>query len=159
LHERLRYQSPFSPDVDNILKPLLDAIRGPDGLLVDDCQVQAVSCHWIDWPSSFQRVSFELRYMPDDYIQKTGLVFVHIGRQLYMPLNETPPAKTQLLLLDAWSQMMATSEALERFTNDYAVAKAVTPIQHPFHGSRLRGFKKLEASVVRQQLESQLTSR
>jgi Holliday junction resolvase RusA-like endonuclease len=50
LHEQYRYESDAAPDVDNILKPLLDALCGPQGVLIDDCQVQAVDCRWIDWP-------------------------------------------------------------------------------------------------------------
>src|ERR1035438_2459116 len=38
LHEQDRYESDAAPDVDNILKPLLDALCGPEGVLIDDCQ-------------------------------------------------------------------------------------------------------------------------
>ena len=37
-----RYESCTTPDVDNIVKPLLDALVGPDGVLVDDCQMSSV---------------------------------------------------------------------------------------------------------------------
>ena len=49
VHEQDRYESDAAPDVDNILKPLLDGLCGPEGVLIDDCQVQAVDCRWIDW--------------------------------------------------------------------------------------------------------------
>lgn len=49
LHPKIRYEGVHSPDIDNILKPLLDALSGPSGVLVNDCQVQSVRCSWIDW--------------------------------------------------------------------------------------------------------------
>jgi Holliday junction resolvase RusA-like endonuclease len=33
---RDRYERDSSADVDNIVKPMLDALSGPDGLLIDD---------------------------------------------------------------------------------------------------------------------------
>lgn len=43
-----RYTSDSSFDIDNIVKPTLDALVGINGLLFDDCQVQSIICHWID---------------------------------------------------------------------------------------------------------------
>ncbi|MHA7862980.1 RusA family crossover junction endodeoxyribonuclease [Flagellimonas marinaquae] len=42
LHEQERYESGESPDIDNIIKPILDGISGPNGILIDDCQVQTI---------------------------------------------------------------------------------------------------------------------
>lgn len=39
IHERVRYETLQAPDVDNTLKVVLDALCGPDGVLVNDCQV------------------------------------------------------------------------------------------------------------------------
>src|SRR5689334_20678474 len=55
IHEREHYFGVHAPDIDNILKPLLDGISGPEGILVNDCQVQSVSCSWIDWLSDEQK--------------------------------------------------------------------------------------------------------
>lgn len=48
LHEKRRWESPHTlgtPDLDNILKPIIDGLCGPAGLLIDDCQVQSVACN------------------------------------------------------------------------------------------------------------------
>src|SRR5215213_8655356 len=37
---RERYERDSSADVDNIVKPIMDGLCGPDGILIDDCQVQ-----------------------------------------------------------------------------------------------------------------------
>lgn len=67
LHEKRRWESPHTlgtPDLDNILKPLIDGLCGPTGLLIDDCQVQAVACNWIDWERDpDQRITLRIRTM------------------------------------------------------------------------------------------------
>src|SRR5262249_37882925 len=39
VHQSDRYESDASPDLDNFLKPLLDSLTGPKGILIDDCQI------------------------------------------------------------------------------------------------------------------------
>lgn len=55
-----RYTSDSSFDIDNIVKPTLDALVGINGLIFDDCQVQSIICHWIDKNED-----------QDDYVQIT----------------------------------------------------------------------------------------
>src|ERR1700688_3175599 len=35
---RSRYEQTLHPDIDNIIKPILDALTGPHGLMIDDNQ-------------------------------------------------------------------------------------------------------------------------
>src|SRR6266699_559454 len=87
LHEQDRYESDAAPDVDNILKPLLDALCGPQGVLIDDCQVQSVDCRWLDWPIREQRVEITIDFLADEWISKDDLCFVHLGSSIYFPIN------------------------------------------------------------------------
>lgn len=43
-----RYEKDSSYDIDNIIKPTLDAMTGREGLFIDDCQVQNIECFWVD---------------------------------------------------------------------------------------------------------------
>jgi Holliday junction resolvase RusA-like endonuclease len=43
IHERERYETSASPDVDNVLKPVVDATVGSQGILVDDCHQHRLS--------------------------------------------------------------------------------------------------------------------
>lgn len=86
VYEQERYENPDLPDMDNIIKPILDGLTGPDGVLIDDCQVQTVSSHWIDWNKK-EHHNIRIRYCPDDYVSKQNLAFVNIGNNLYMPFN------------------------------------------------------------------------
>jgi Holliday junction resolvase RusA-like endonuclease len=159
VRERLRYETGTSPDVDNIIKPLLDAICGPHGIMIDDCQVQSIQCNWIDWNRSDQRVRYELRFAPDDFVLKEGLIFVGIGDNLYMPLHTTRPREAQILLLEHWPTRLAMAKELEVLTGDYYAARDVMPIQRPFHVSHLGDFPRVSCEELMEQLLSEADSR
>lgn len=73
VNEQRRYETDAAPDVDNIIKPIIDALCGPQGVLVDDCQVQFVSCHWIDWERDDQQVTIHIERSPGTMgIQETN---------------------------------------------------------------------------------------
>jgi len=157
LHERERYEGVHSPDIDNILKPLLDAISGPRGILVNDCQVQSVRCHWIDWTISDQKLAFEIRYLDDEWIGKADLLWVEYERKLCMPLNTNLPAKIQLDMINCWDTMLSGSRKMEALAGSYEAGRRLLPLQRPFHRARLREFSKTTYDVLRDELK-QLTS-
>lgn len=57
LDEQKMLETPSYGDIDNHAKQLLDTIKGPGGLLIDDCQVQHIDISWIDVPHG---VHFEM---------------------------------------------------------------------------------------------------
>lgn len=157
LHEKERYYGVHSPDIDNILKPLLDGMSGPDGILVNDCQVQSVRCHWIDWTSDNHRLQFEVRFSPDDWIRKKSLLWVDVQDKLCMPLNSDIPTAAQRLLVEAWERMFkARRQVVEDFGN-YEVGKCFMPVQMPFHRARLRGYKVVALGEMKQRLNQEKT--
>lgn len=80
-----RYETDKTYDIDNIIKPTLDAMSGKDGLFIDDCQVQNVMCYWIDKSSEdspdelYIRV-FALEQNNDYVFDKNSIVFFSIRR-------------------------------------------------------------------------------
>jgi Holliday junction resolvase RusA-like endonuclease len=58
-------------DVDNYAKAILDGLKGPNGLLLDDTQVQALTIHWLD-SDGRDRTYFEVSISasPDDFMLK-----------------------------------------------------------------------------------------
>jgi hypothetical protein len=152
IHERIRYETLFAPDVDNTLKVVLDALCGPDGVLINDCQVQHVSCHWIDWTSPEQQLTVTIKHSPDDWVPKNELVFVRVARNLCWPLNLDQPTRVTELILNHLQRMAAAKQKLLNLTGDWYEANRVMPIQQPFHSGRLRGFKVMTIDQVRAQL-------
>jgi Holliday junction resolvase RusA-like endonuclease len=139
IHERVRYETDIAPDVDNVLKPIADALAGPAGVIIDDCQVQAVSCRWIDWAATSQMLTVSVRYRPDEWLPKPDLAFVHMGHSLYMPVCESSPSEGAALVLSTWQMMFASRAKLLEAGWDYSQAQGVMPVQRPFHKSRIAG--------------------
>jgi Holliday junction resolvase RusA-like endonuclease len=139
LHERERYQGVHSPDIDNILKPIIDALSGTTGILINDCQVQSVRCSWIDWTNTDQRLIIRIRAEQDNYLRKDGLEWVEIANKLCMPWYSDLPAEFKLKTLKAWKLMFDAYQTMAD-VDSWDLAKIVTPVVQPFHRARLVGF-------------------
>ncbi|MCI5130534.1 MAG: RusA family crossover junction endodeoxyribonuclease [Candidatus Electrothrix sp. EH2] len=73
-----RYETDTSADIDNIIKPLLDSLCGPSGILIDDNQVQCVTCYWLDTSDyESEKINISIDYIDDEYISKEGLIFIN----------------------------------------------------------------------------------
>jgi len=147
LSEEKRYHTSKSPDVDNIIKPIQDALCGPDALLINDVQVQSVRCHWVDWTSPNHEVTIWVRtLLPDDWVQKDGLVFVRVTDTLCTPFDAALPLRRERL--ETILGMVRGYEELLTETGSYASAKAVLPQQMLFHTAKVQGFRLLSPEEV-----------
>lgn len=141
VHEQKRYETSSSADVDNIIKPLLDALTGPKGIMIDDSQVQTISCNWIDsYSYAIERIVVNVEYSPDEFLPKEGLVFVKVQEHLYMPFSENLPEDSMMSKLDIFEKMFSLRNELIEKGNDYYSAKMVMSVQRVFHKGRLGGF-------------------
>jgi Holliday junction resolvase RusA-like endonuclease len=145
---KTRYESDNSPDLDNILKPIMDALSGPDGIMVDDCQVQALRCKWIDRRVKDEKVTIKLEYNPDHWLRKEGIRFIHIGNGLCFPYPaRTPREALGMIIVSMQSSLEAKNIILEhRF--DYRRAQLIMPKHRFFHRTRLSRFEVLEVSEL-----------
>ncbi len=159
IHERERCESHASPDLDNILKPLLDALHGPRGILIDDSQIQALGIHWIDSPREEQTITIRIRHLPDELIPKAGLLFARVHANLCVPLNMNLPPRGLLVLIDNWEAAFRARGELLRSGMNYYGANRVMPIQRPFHSSRLRSFKIRPLAQLRTEVCKRIGSR
>jgi Holliday junction resolvase RusA-like endonuclease len=156
VHEQDRYESDIKADVDNILKPLLDALCGPKGILIDDCQVQEVCCNWVDSYDRTPRVDIKVRYFHDEFITKNGLCFVHFGKGRCLPINlRIPPEDTLSLVEHLHERMERREQSLER-GDDYYQARYWMPIQRIFHRSRVNRFPVVEFDELLDRLRREI---
>jgi Holliday junction resolvase RusA-like endonuclease len=137
IHEKDRYETDAAPDVDAILKPLLDAMCGPDGLLIDDSQVQSVTCKWVDHGFREQCLKFEIRFLSYEWVSKNRLIFVDFGESMCFPIEGSKSAELVLPLLETVHKMITTKRQIELETGDYYTAKRMLPTQRLFHRSRV----------------------
>jgi Holliday junction resolvase RusA-like endonuclease len=139
VHEKSRWETDASADVDNIVKPLLDGLCGPEGILIDDCQISSLSSTWFGWIRDDHRVTIRIKYDPDHFFLKDGLVFVRLQGALCYPVPKEVRQKGLTLWL-AWLKTALTSrKELEQITGDYYPARHLLP-RGFFHRTRLRGF-------------------
>lgn len=149
-HQRVktRYESDYSPDLDNILKPIMDALSGPAGIMVDDCQVQSLACRWIDRRAKDEKLSIKIQYKPDHWIRKEALRFIHIGGGLCFPYPvRTPKEVLGMLIVSMQSALEAKNIILEHRI-DYRRAQLIMPRHRFFHRTRLSKFEVVEVSEL-----------
>lgn len=154
IHEQERYESDSSADVDNILKPILDALSGSNGVLINDCQVQAVSCHWIDWDRDDQQITIRIEmFGNDEWLLKDGLVFAHMGKGLCYPivLTEIDPQWT-LDILESLEEMLIRREELLAKGASYYRARGIMSVQRVFHISRVQEFNVVQLADLKSEL-------
>ncbi|MDZ8236669.1 MAG: RusA family crossover junction endodeoxyribonuclease [Nostoc sp. ChiQUE01a] len=152
--EQKRYESDSSPDVDNILKPILDAICGPKGILVDDCQIQAISCHWLNYGSESENITINIKmYRNDEWLLKEGLIFVHMGKGLCYPhvLKDIPPDLSLSIVEKLEEKLKLRDEMISKGCT-YNQARGIMSLQRIFHISRVQEFPIIELAELKRQL-------
>jgi Holliday junction resolvase RusA-like endonuclease len=137
VHEQERYESANAPDMDNIIKPILDGLSGTDGVLIDDCQVQTISSHWIDWTRREHQINVTIQYIPDDYVTKKNLMFVNMGSNLFIPMHSDLPWNVKEILISHLERGMNLRNQVLQQTGDYYQAKLFMSTQRLFHKSRV----------------------
>lgn len=139
-----RWETPDAPDVDNILKPLLDALCGPQGILLDDCQVQALGVSWLDWTLDTQSVEILLKFRSDEFLRKEGLSFVRFKDGLCFPI----PGDIRKSHLQPWLQ---AAEAAVKLRD--ATGRIARSILHGnfIHRSRLTEFPVFSLEELREE--------
>ena len=82
-----RFKTGKSFDVDNIIKPTIDALVGRDGLIFDDCQVQSVFCSWVDnYPGARDNIEIRIETLNgngDSVVNKDGICFFQLDKSVY----------------------------------------------------------------------------
>jgi Holliday junction resolvase RusA-like endonuclease len=152
-HERHRYESDASADFDNLLKPMLDAFCGTNGLLVEDCQVRSLGISWISTTSEQPAVTIEFRFIDSDFVPKAGIAFVQIEKALCMPVNLTLPRRVQRILFIIMRYQFVQRRFGEKIRRlDYYNARTFLPVQRRFHRTRLRDFTVMNPKECRAQL-------
>jgi Holliday junction resolvase RusA-like endonuclease len=154
VHEQERYERADSPDIDNIIKPILDGLSGPEGILIDDCQVQTIGSHWVDWTKKEHMINISIHYISEDFFPKKNLVFVNMGNNLFMPFHTNLPKEANILILEHLKKGIDLKDEILDKTGDYHIAKIFSSTQRVFHKSRISGtFKTMELEDFKSSLK------
>lgn len=149
IHERRRWETDASPDVDNILKPLLDGLCGRNGILIDDSQVQSITSFWVGWNRDDQQVDIRIRFSPDEYLDKAGLSFVRLKDALCFPVPAVIRQKGLQIWLNAIEGAIQARETIAALTDSYYPGRYVLP-RGLIHRSRIKDFPVHDLAELRQ---------
>jgi len=153
VHEEKRYESDASADIDNIIKPLLDALCGPTGIMIDDNQVQLVQCSWIDsYIRGKEKIDIRIIYIPDEFVPKDGLAFVNIKNNLCLPFCKHHSPKALSIFISGYEQQFTCRDELTKHGLDYYQSRGEMSIQRVFHKTRLQKFEVMDLDKVRDEL-------
>lgn len=140
-------------DVDNYAKSIIDALKGNEGLLIDDSQVEHASIGWID--GNEEGFEIVIKGHPDEYAMSNGLALFEMPDKLYYPIPSTlwnygaPKAATTfevMIPITGIEQNLLTKAALLKYLRDKGIeedrawetASMAGPIKLGFHSSRIR---------------------
>ena len=146
-----RYESDSSADVDNIIKPVIDAISGPEGILVNDCQLQSISSFWV---TAQEHHSLDIVVKPFDQsvILKRHIVFVESMPRLYFPFDDLLPSGFNIRLLDMLVSTVEHRRSMEADGFDYSTISYMMPQQRFFHRTRVSDFRRMTMAEYRAEL-------
>ncbi|MFE7595807.1 RusA family crossover junction endodeoxyribonuclease [Streptomyces sp. NPDC057494] len=142
VEESRRYQTHLVADLDNVMKPILDAVTGANGIMIDDNQIQSIHASWMTpGPPS----GFELRFtalMRDEYVNREGISFVEFSadRCYILPGAERSVHSD---LVEGYRKALATYGQMLDEGIPESVARNVLPLARPFPRARLGCFQVL----------------
>ncbi|MCB2386849.1 RusA family crossover junction endodeoxyribonuclease [Thalassolituus alkanivorans] len=143
LPAKSRFETDAKADIDNCLKPIIDAFTGPDGLFIDDCQLRGLYICWRHITSEKERLVFEFEFQADQYISKDELAFVQLDGALCTPVNLNWPKEA----IKPWAGMLKANQAhknlLDNLGAPYPAVAGFLGGSQPFHRTRVNGFKVL----------------
>jgi Holliday junction resolvase RusA-like endonuclease len=146
ISQKRRYGTHIAADIDNVVKPLLDAVTGPDGVMIDDNQVQSLQVSWLD-PAG-PELRFEMLLQPlmrDDYVRRAGLTFARFSADRCWPIFGGAQPVADMLVKNVGDRLQAREKLLAAGVAEHD-AEMLMPIQRFFPSARLTRFTVRPAS-------------
>ena len=138
-----RFETDAKADIDNCIKPIIDAFTGPDGLFVDDCQLRGLYICWRHIETQDEKLVFEFEFHADDFSLKKELAFVRLENALCTPVNLDWPIAVKHLWADMLKSNQTSKNKLEKLGVTYPAVAGFLGSSRPFHVTRINGFKIL----------------
>lgn len=141
---RLRWETDVYPDLDNWLKPLIDAFVGPSRLLVDDSLIRSVDLSFGEGLVARSQLDIALSFDAQHRLPKQGLVYVHFERGLCFPFVGSWSPEAAEIYVSAFRSQLETKRRLEGLSV-HSAATTLLLRNGWIHKSRLRGFAVVDA--------------
>ena len=145
-------------------KQFLDALKGPNGLMFDDNQIQSLCIHWVD-TSSDPYFEVYLRPFFSDETMKKPITFFEMPDKLFYPFDVprfeegvTPEVSIEFVHFSMLTSIEAMTRAKRKLriqarehglnrNRSYQLSAYIKPILRGFHKSRIieSGFEIVHA--------------
>ena len=146
LPTKSRYETDAKADIDNCIKPIIDAFTGSEGLFIDDCQLRGLYICWSHIESEDERVVFEFEFVASEYSSKNELAFVRLEGALCTPVNLDWSPAAKAIWADTLKSNQPSKVVLEKLGISYPAVAGFLGSSRPFHMTRVNGFKVVSLS-------------
>ncbi|MDD3324765.1 MAG: RusA family crossover junction endodeoxyribonuclease [Sulfurospirillaceae bacterium] len=176
LNEEKMLNTPEYGDLDNYAKSICDAIKGKNGLIIDDCQIQRLDISWIDIPDNKSYFEIEIQSTPDEYCSRE-LSLYEMPNNKYYPIpnkywnNSVFIEKNEEEIFLALVHFVYSTKLSKDIqhnarkkgksqTESYYDTKLLHPIVLGYHKTRIidSGFNIVKKNIWRSKLENWLSS-
>jgi hypothetical protein len=134
-----RYETDASADIDNVLN--IDALTGPNGLFIDDCQVRSLHVAWSHSMSGNEYIEVRIDFIPDEWSSRDDVVFIDIGQGLCILAPKSLSIEAKTLWSDLLTKMTLFKEKFLSLGGAYPSVAGLQGAPRPFHKTRVRGFR------------------
>lgn len=136
-----RYDTGRSKDVDNVIKPLIDSLCGPDRIIIDDNQIHSVRVSWIGDAAPGLRIEFSFPGN-DHFLPKGKVALVRLYDHLYFPMSLEAPRAVRKRMLSALANLARAERRMKRL-GGVDEARCLRPVQRLFHAARIGRFPRM----------------
>lgn len=133
-------------DLDNITKPILDALTGENGILMDDSQIGSIHTFWMSRNElkhdNYLRI--EISFSNDYCFDKSDLIFIQYEGAVCLPLNVDFNSEISMLgaLAVVWARKMHRNTAKKIRKLGADADRFLVQSSYDIHRTRLSGFSK-----------------
>lgn len=144
LHGTQRQETDKVGDLDNITKPILDALTGAAGLLIDDSQIGSLHTFWQSRNHQTEKdvLYIRLQFINDECLKKENLIFVQYAGAVCLPLNVdfecVRDLVAGLVIIKARLRHRKTAERIKNLGSD--ADRMLVVSSWDVHRTRLGGF-------------------
>lgn len=139
-------------DMDNITKPIIDALTGIDGLLIDDCQIGSIHSAWNSRNPQTEKDVLHIRldFNNDECLPKKNLVFIQYAAATCLPINVDFNEKHDIIgaLALVRARKMQRRLAAEFRRQGHNLDRALVCSSWDFHRTRLGGMNNRNIYVL-----------
>ena len=141
-------------DLDNISKPIQDALLGPDGILVDDAQIGGLYTYWQSRNNLYtDNILYVTVKFNNDYVLlKENLKFIQYAKAICLPLNIDERSLDDIIV----AKVLIKSRLIYRKTADNIKLKGgdvdryFVCSEYDFHRTRLNAFPANQIITIEQ---------